>query len=147
MTIGFDKTNPIGVRGTKEVAQKLVALAEQIKDYKTGQVSSNIFKNIPEVSFVYLYAEECATHGWWGVQVYSVSTMSKDNLSKIVRDKEERAQQYKKCDSLWLLVVVDFIDPSQDQEIQNDDFGKVESDVFEKIIVYKTTFDHIIEAK
>jgi len=38
------------------------------------------------------------------------------------------------------------MDLAQDQEIQ-DDFGKVELDVFEKIIVYRTTFSHAIEAK
>jgi hypothetical protein len=145
LTIEFDKANPI--RGMRNVVQKLVALAEQIKEYKTGQIGSHIFQNIPEVSYVYLYAEECATPKWRGVQVYSGSIMSRDNLIRILRDKEERSQQYKKCDSLWLLIVVDFMDRAQDQEIQIDDFGKVESDVFDKIIVYKTTFPHVLEAK
>ncbi|MDI6790131.1 MAG: hypothetical protein QME44_05530 [Thermodesulfobacteriota bacterium] len=145
VTIEFDKANPI--RGTRDVVQKLVALAEQIKEYKTGQIGSHIFQNIPEVSYVYLCAEECATPKWRSVQVYSGSIMSRDNLIRIVRDKEESSQQYKKCDSFWLLIVVDFMDRAQDQEIQIDGFGKVESDVFEKIIVYKTTFPHVLEAK
>lgn len=145
LTIEFDKANHI--RDTRDVVCKLVALAEQIKEYKTGQIDSHVFQNIPEVSYVYLYAEECATYRWWGVQVYSGSIMSRDNLIGIVRDKEVSSQQYKKCDSLWLLVVVDCMDRAQDQEIQIDDFEKVESDVFDKIIVYETTFSHVIEAK
>lgn len=145
LTIEFDMTNPI--RNTRAVVHKLVVLAEQIKEYKTGQISRHIFQNIPEVSRLYLYAEECVTPIWRGVQAYRGSIMSKDKLIRIVRDKEESSKQYKKCDSLWLLVVVDFLDRAQDQEIQIDDFGKVESDIFEKIIVYKTTFHHVLEVK
>jgi hypothetical protein len=38
------------------------------------------------------------------------------------------------------------MDPSQEQEIRIDDIS-VASRVFEKIIVYKPGFDHIVEAK
>ena len=145
LTIEFDKTNPI--RGTKTVVQKLVCLAEQIKGNGTGSVDSHFFQNIPEVSYVYLYTEEYAAPKWRGVQGYSGSLMSRDDLIRIVRDKEESSQRYKNCDSLWLLVVVDFMDRAQDQEIQIDDFEKIESDVFEKIIVYKPNFAHVLEAK
>jgi hypothetical protein len=47
----------------------------------------------------------------------------------------------------WLLVVVDFINPAQDQEIQIDGFDKIQTEVFEKIIAYKTLFGHVLEAK
>jgi hypothetical protein len=145
LTIGFDKTNPI--RDTKTVVQKLVGLAEQIKGNGTDSVDGHFFQNIPEISYVYLYTEKCAAPEWRGVQVYSGSLMSRDDLIRIVRDKEESSKQYKKCDSFWLLVVVDFMDRAQDQEIPIDDFGKIESNVFEKIIVYKTHFGHVLEAK
>lgn len=145
LTIEFDRTNPI--RGLKPVIQKLVGLAEQIKRNRTGHVDSLFFQNIPEISYVYLYTEEYAAPKWKGVQVYSGSLMARDDLIRIVRDKEEHSKQYKKCDSLWLLVVVEFMDRAQDQEIQIDDFQKIESDVFEKIIVYKPKFAHVLEAK
>ncbi len=73
--------------------------------------------------------------------------MSRDRLVEIVRDKEVRARKYKSCDAYWLLVVVDFINPAQDQEIQFDDFKKIQSETFEKVIVYKTVFGHVLEAK
>ena len=52
---------------------------------------------------------------------------------------------YCKCDAYWLLVVVDFIDPAQEQEIRVDDLGNVRSEIFEKIIIYRTGFNHILD--
>jgi len=145
LTIEFDRTSPI--RDTNTVVQKLVGLTERIKGNRIGPIDSHFFQDIPEISYVYLYAEEHAAPKWKGVQVYSGSLMSRADLIRIVRDKEERSRQYEKCDSLWLLVVVDFMDRAQDQEIEIDDFEKIESDVFEKIIVYKPQFAHVLEAK
>lgn len=145
LTVGFDKTNPI--RAKKDIVQKLVALAEQLKENKTGQMGRQFFKNIPEISFVYLNTKEYADPKWRIVQVHNGSILSRDGLIKIVRDKEESSKQYEPCGSFWLLVIVDFIDQAQDQEIQIDDFEKIESTVFDKIIVYKTLFGHVLEAK
>ena len=73
--------------------------------------------------------------------------MSRDRLVEIVRDKEKRARKYKKCDAYWLLVIVNFINPAQDQEIQFNSFCKIQTKTFEKVIVYKTLFGHVLEAK
>jgi hypothetical protein len=43
-----------------------------------------------------------------------------------------------------LLIIVDFIDAAQEQEIRIDGLT-VESDVFQKIIVYKPIFEHLLE--
>jgi len=145
LTISFDKTNPI--RDRKTIVQKIANLAEQLKGNSTGSVDDHFFQNIPEISYLYLNTEEGAASEWKNVQLYIGSRMSRDDLIRIVRDKEESSKQYKKCDSFWLLVAVDFMDRAQDQEILTDEFGKIESNVFEKIIVYKTHFDHILEAK
>jgi hypothetical protein len=72
--------------------------------------------------------------------------MSRDRLVEIVKSKERRADQYEKCDAYWLLVVVDFINSAQDQEIRVDGFNKIQTDIFEKVVVYKTLFGHVIEA-
>lgn len=145
LTIGFDKANP--VRDKKDIVQKLVDIAGQIKEYKTGQIRRHFFQSIPEISFVYLNAEEYADPKWRVSQVYNGSNMSRNGLIEIVRNKEESSKQYEKCDSFWLLVVVDFIDPAQDQEIRIDGFEKIESNVFEKIFVYRTLLRHVLEVK
>lgn len=143
LTIGFDKANSI--RDKKDLIQKLVAFAEQIKEYKTGQIGRQFFNNIPEISFVYLNAEEYTDPKWRFIQVYNGSIMSRGGLIEIVRNKEESSKQYEKCDRYWLLIIVDFMNRAQDQEIQVDCFKKIQSEIFEKIIVYKTLFGHVLE--
>jgi len=144
VAFGFDKTNPI--RKQKTLVAKMVQLAKSIEGNQTGQVQRELFKAIPELSFVYLNAREYADAKWRVVQVYNVPVMSRDRLVEIVKSKERRANQYEKCDAYWLLVVVDFINSTQDQEIRVDSFDKIQTDVFEKVIVYKTLFGHVIEA-
>ena len=73
--------------------------------------------------------------------------MSRDRLLQIVRYKEEKAKEYQKCDAYWLLIVVDFFDPAQDQEIPSIGFDKIETEIFEKVIVYKTAYEETLEVK
>jgi hypothetical protein len=70
--------------------------------------------------------------------------MSVDRLTEIIREKEAKVRQYATCDAYWLLIVVEFIDSAQEQEIRIDGLT-IESDVFQKIIVYKPGFEHIVE--
>lgn len=144
IAFGFDKANPI--RNQKILVARMVQLAKSIEGNQTGQVQKEVFKAIPELSFVYLNTKEYADARWRVVQVYNVPVMSRDRLVEIVKSKERRAGQYEKCDAYWLLVVVDFINSAQDQEIRVDGFEKIHTDVFEKVIVYKTLFGHVMEA-
>jgi len=145
ISFGFDKSNPI--RDQKSLIDQLVHLATQIQNCETGQIGRDYFKQIPELSFVYLNNQEYENTKWRIVQVHDVPILAMERLLDIVKDKEQRSQKYEKCDACWLLVVVDFMNPAQDQEIQVDDFKKVETEAFEKVIVYKTLFGHVLEAK
>jgi hypothetical protein len=95
---------------------------------------------IPELSFVYLNAK------WRIVQVHDVPIISRNRLIDIIRTKEQRAKKYENCDEYWLLVVVDSVNPAQDQEIRAENFEIIQTNVFEKVIVYKPFFNHILEA-
>jgi hypothetical protein len=70
--------------------------------------------------------------------------MSTEGLMEIIREKEVKARHYTKCAAYWLLVVVDFLDAAQEQDIRIDGLT-VESDIFTNIIVYKPRFEHIVE--
>lgn len=144
ISFGFEKTNPI--RDQKALATKIARLAKGFEGRQSGQVPKVDFKDLPELSFVYLNAREYSDPRWRVMQVYNVPLMSRDRLVQIVRSKEERASKYEKCDSYWLLVVVDFINFAQDQEIRLDDFVKIQTGIFEKVIVYKTLYRHVLEA-
>lgn len=144
ITFGFNNANPI--RNQKALIANIVQLAKSIEGYMSGQVGNDVFKAIPELSFVYLNTREYTDSKWRVVQVYNVPVMSRERLIEIVRSKERRANKYEKCDSYWLVVIVDFMNFAQDQEIRVDGFDKIQTDVFEKVIVYKTLFGHVLEA-
>jgi hypothetical protein len=145
LSFSFDKASPIRDQG--KLIKKITAVAKNIDRLKTGAMSKDVFKGIPELSFVYLNAKEYEDPKWQVVQNYSGHFMSIEKLRGIVNAKEAQSRAYERCDAYWLLVVVDFIDPAQDQEIQIDAAEKIDSTVFEKVIVYKTHFGHVFEAK
>jgi hypothetical protein len=145
ISFGFEKSNPI--LNQKILVAQLIHLATQIQNCETGQIEREHFKHIPEISFVYLNNQEYEDTKWRVVQVHHVSMLAMERLIDIIKDKEQRSQKYEKCDAFWLLVIVDFMNPAQDQEIQIDDFKKVECEAFERVIVYKTLFGHVLEAK
>lgn len=145
VSFGFDKSFPI--KDQKALINQLTQLATQIQNFETGQIGKDYFKQISELSFVYLNNQEYEDTKWRVVQVHDVPMLAMDRLLDIIKNKEQRSQRYQKCDAYWLLVVVDFMNPAQDQEIQIDTFKKVETETFERVIVYKTLFGHVLEAK
>jgi hypothetical protein len=85
------------------------------------------------------------TAKWKLVQGHRFGLMSSIRLKEIIREKEAKAKQYTPCDLYWLLVVVEFIDSAQEQEIRLDRGVTVSSDIFQKVIVYKPHFEHVLE--
>ena len=144
ISFGFDKLCPI--RSQKTLVDQLTYLATQIQNCETGQIGREYFAHIQEVSFVYLNNQEYEDTKWRIVQVHDVPMLARDRLIEIVKNKEQRSQKYEQCDAYWLLVVVDFMNHAQDQEIQIDSFKKVETETFDRVIVYKTLFGHVLEA-
>jgi len=65
------------------------------------------------------------------------------SLKSIVATKEAKSKSYRPCDAFWLLVIIDFFDRAQDQELS--DCEGLTSKGFEKIIVYKTVFGTVVE--
>ena len=145
LSFSFEKTVPI--RDQAKLAKNIATLAKNIDELKTGSIRKDAFKDIPELSFVYLNAKEYEDPQWRVAQCYSGQLMSTEKLRAIVKDKESQSNGYQHCDAYWLIVVVDFIDRAQDQEILIDNFEKITSTVFEKVIVYKTHFGHVLEVK
>ena len=128
------------------MANALVALAKRAEDNPTGQLRSELFEAIPELASVWLNAKEYDDAKWRVAQVYGVPLMSLSALKAIINDKERKANQYRPCDAYWLLVVVDFIDAAQDQEIPSNILNSVNSPVFENILIYKPQFGEIVQS-
>jgi len=146
LSIGFNKSQPI--LDKVKVAHQIAAFANRVRDRETGQVPKREYKDIPELQFVYLYAKPGRVATWRVMQVHDHGLMSLERLQEIVARKEVSAAQYKACDSYWLLVIVDFLDAAQEQEIRlQQRVRQVQSRVFEKVLVYKPYFGHIFEGK
>ncbi len=144
ISFGFDEANPI--REQKKLVRKLVDLAKQIEKWETGEIRKVFFQEIPELSSVYLNAKEYKDAKWQVYQVYGTPRISRDRLVDIVRDKEVRAKKYKKCDTYWLLVIVESFDRAQEQTIPSNGFEKIQTKVFEKVIIYDSNFGDVLEA-
>jgi hypothetical protein len=145
LTIGFQTDNPISSHRRKTLPELLATFAQLIDSHASGEIDRNLFRaTMPELSSVYLNAREYPDAKWHVMQVYSVENMSAEAVETIVRDKEKKSAEYKPCQAYWLLIVVDWIDPAQEQEIRIDGLA-LTSDVFEKIIVYKPNFEHVVE--
>jgi hypothetical protein len=189
LTFSFNKTRPI--KDVSALAEKIAALARHIDTWDNGDVRRDVFKDIPELDFVYLYArvlqysdepdpefpngqpdpfldfrgyseyhnrrdlrahragiyKPLSSAGVWRVgQAHSFGLMSTDRLIDIIRQKEAKARRYATCDAYWLLIVVNFMDSAQEQEIRIDGLA-LDSDVFQRIIVYKPHFEHIVLVK
>lgn len=70
--------------------------------------------------------------------------MAIPRLSEIIAAKEAKTSEYQPCNAYWLLVVVDWIDPAQEQEITTTRVA-LSSNVYERIIIYKPIFDEILD--
>jgi hypothetical protein len=146
LTIYFDPSHPITPRRKRQLPGELAALAKRIDNRPSGRLERGEFQEMPELSSVYLNAQEYPDARWRVNGLYSVGSMSDQGLESIVREKEAKSAEYEQHDAYWLLVVVEAMDAAQEQEIRIHGLN-IASDVFERIIVYKPLLGHIVEAK
>jgi hypothetical protein len=144
LTVTFNPDKPITSARSKSLAKELAALAAGVAGYASGPISTDLLEGTPEVSSIYLNAKEYDDAKWSVCQVYSLDLMSAVGLEEIVREKESKAAEYLPCDAYWLLIIVDWRDNAQDQEITAKGV-KIASDIFERIIIYKPGFEDIVD--
>jgi hypothetical protein len=147
LTIEFNSAKPITSANKNTLPQKIAAFAASVDLQPTGPFYPDSFPDMPEITSIWLNSREWPDATWARPgQVHSYEEMSAARLQAIVAEKESKAANYTSCDAYWLLIVVDFADPAQDQEITTTGL-KLSSDVFEKIIIYKPGFEDIVEVK
>ena len=144
LTFNFDSSSPISSRRQRKLPLELAELAKLADSRSSGPLERCIFSHIPELSFVYLNTQDYHEAEWRISSVYTVGWMSASALEQIVREKEIKSTEYEKCDGYWLLIIVEGMDAAQEQEIRVEDL-KISSEIFEKIVVYKPGFEHIVE--
>lgn len=137
----FDLNFPI--TNNKKFTKKLVHSIEEVLKLNK---SSNQFrlKGCPEIESVYCNFVEYEQPLWQLAQVYDVGKIDIDNLKNIIDQKKLKLESYKICDEQWLLVVIDFWNPAQDQEM-NLIGDEIISNPFDKIFIYKPASVELIE--
>ena len=143
LSVGFNPEHPI--QELEPVALALAAIATKVEYSPSGQVSRMLFEHVPELRFLYHNQKEYADAKWRLVQGYSVPALSLERLRVLVSDKTKKLRNYQPCDSYWLLLVVDFMAPSQDQDFQWPAGEVLEKSPFERILLYKPQFGQVVQ--
>ena len=146
LSFSFDSQHPI--LHPRILTEKLVHLAKRIENagLKNGHLNKGLFSDIQEVSSIYHDAGPYKDPRWGIYQVYgNPPPLSRKKLIDTI--KENKIKEYSECTMYWLLVVIDFMDEAQDQEIMIDDLEPIYSEKFDKIFVYKPYLRQILEAK
>lgn len=127
-----DELDPKFPNGQPDPSEGFTAFAEYRNRREARALRAGIYKPLP-------------FRGKWKLgQAHSFGLMSSARLTEIIRQKEVKARNYSSCDEYWLLVVVDWMDAAQEQEIRVDGLV-LDSDVYDRIIIYKPHFDHVVE--
>lgn len=143
LSVDFNLEYPI--QELEPVALALAAIATKVEDSPSGQVSRMLFEHVPELRFLYHNQKEYADAKWRPVQGYSVPALSLERLRVLVFEKTKKLRNYQPCDFYWLLLVVDFMDPAQDQDFQWSVGEVFEKSPFERILLYKPQFGQVVQ--
>jgi hypothetical protein len=132
--VGFDLIRP---QRSDILAEALSEFLLSHRPQQSGQVGRHLFEMVmPEVIFVYINVEPDADARWQGAQVFSQGLPDADRVAdrllEKIKAKEASALDYRACDAYILLVVADWIDPAQAQDIRLDDWMPMKSSVFEQ---------------
>ena len=140
--VDFDPATPI--TDVPSAAQRLAQLARQIQHEPTT-LSGHSTEIKHGLRFVYHNAVEYLDAKWQNIQSYSVNAVDPDRLRVVVDEKVAKAKQYKICDELWLLIVVDFMDRAQDQDLTLPAGLKLSAAPFNRVLLYKPQFRQVVE--
>lgn len=138
LTFSFDPLHPIA--DAKQVAKTLAAAAVGIADGPAGEVRRAMYADLPQIACVYNNRREYPDAKWRVAQTYSTPYLAVGRVIELIESKHGKITDYKPCDAFWLLLIVDFFDSAQDQDIRWPETSAPVSSTFERIIIYKPPF-------
>jgi hypothetical protein len=143
LSVDFDPKCPI--RDIEPLARSLTAIATEVDHSPSGQVNPTLFAQVPELRFVYHNRKEYPDAKWRSVQCHSVPCLSLGRLRELISDKTKKLSAYQPCDAYWLLLVVDFMDSAQDQDLHWPPGEVLGSSPFERVLLYKPQFAEVLQ--
>jgi len=140
---GFEPTQPIS--SIDHVALGIARLMADVQSFISEELPRHLFANVPELRFVYSNGNEYSDAKWRPVQSYTVPFLSDERVRSLVVEKTDKLKGYRPCDGYWLLLVVDFMDPAQDQDIRWPAGATRQQSPFERVFIYKLQFGEVTE--
>lgn len=141
LSVDFDPKHPI--HEIESTARQLAELAAKVSGLH-GPVNPSLFASIPQLRYVYRNSGEYPEARWHAVQSHRVPALSVQRLRDVVSEKAAKAEHYLPCDTYWLLLVVDFIDRAQDQDIGWPQAERLGESPFERVLLYKPQFAQVV---
>ncbi|WP_265665585.1 hypothetical protein [Verminephrobacter aporrectodeae] len=143
--IGFDPFHPILKKQATPIARELAEVVENNLDkWLCGHVPKQFFEHIPQVESIYFNPTEYSAPAWRTLQCYEGSTLEFKRVQEIVEKKSRKLQNYQKCTKYWLLIVINFIDRAQDQDLQLGAEDVLQKSPFECVLLYKHPFGELV---
>ena len=141
----FDSNYPIHnvTRATSKLSDGIEKfLKEEINKQKVSEIFT--LDACPEILNIHSNFKKYHDPKWNLVQVYDVPNIDISNLSFLISQKKEKLNNYKVCDEQWLLIIIEFWDPAQDQHFSLKG-GEFIASPFDKIIIFKPATLDLIE--
>lgn len=145
ISFDFDPNFPIKRKSIKKAATSLAAIAQEVSSEREGHSSYKAFESMPELRFLYHDGKEYAGSNWRLQQGFDVPTLAITRVKFLIAQKIEKLKSYQQCDTYWLLLIVEFWDPSQDQDISWPEGESIGPTPFERILIYKPAFEQVTE--
>ena len=137
--------NPLcPLKDLEKSAADLVELVTSLQS-ETRKVVGPGHQSVTPFRYIYQNGIHYPDAKWRGAQVYSTPMLDTERLQEVVSDKAAKSRRYSPCDAYWLLVVVDFVDRAQDQEVVVPSGFRLASSPFERVVVYKPQFAQILD--
>lgn len=134
--VAFAAGHPI--TDVKSVSAALVRVAARIVDDQPhGFLMRSEFAGTPEIADVYLNPTVYPDSRWRSSQVFSVPNLAVCMVRDIVGQKDTLLPKYAPCDEYRLLLVVDFMDPAQDQDLRWPDDEPALETAFSEVVIFK----------
>jgi hypothetical protein len=143
--VDFDPEHPIA--NVSKTADALLGIATRIAGETDGHQSFSSFEECPEIRFLFHNGKEYADAKWRLAQSHSVPGLLVERVKDVVVIKSAKAATYQNCDEYWLLLTVDFWDPSQDQFIDWPKGISLGATPFAKVFLYKPAFREVVEVQ
>jgi hypothetical protein len=143
----FDLRRPLPSElSVGKLAAECLAAAHASLATEGGAISPLVLEGVaPNVRWLYRSPKEYDAPRWTDLTVHAVPQLNVERLQEVVDTKAEKLAGYRHCDEQWLLVVIDFWNAGQDQQLDWPDSAVLRRRGFDRVFVFKTGHVNWIE--